>query len=544
MRRYRRPRRTVTAAVGFGVGFYLGLASVVCAEDVASQVLTTRQGFVNPTTVAERARDAPQPSEPDLERQELLLRRMNRPGPPLPEGPSVLPAPRVSPTSIRTTPAGVTPRSAAPEAFVLYRNTSLGAILVRKSIVNEPTADGYGDTLVMSGNWYLRVSTDGGMSFSGVDPFELMADVDAGFCCDQVVTYEPSRDLLFVLLISIPSPATQRNTARLFVIRGLRSGSTVVYSYDITPDTTFGLPVGEWLDFPKLTTGRNHLYLTANVFAPAGCLLAGTPCNFTRSVLARFPLDPLKEGAGVPFTFFATPHFTLTVAEGIRDVAYSATHLTTSKLRIFRWPETSNTVFAFDRAVPAWSDAPRSCPGPDGRDWCGRADGRITGAYFRDRSDGVDGKELGFMWTSAAQPLLFRFMPYVRVVRFAVVDLSLLEAPDIWSLVTAFMYPYAAPNVAGGLGLSLFSGGGASFPTHLVCIDDDLNALPPPWECEITAASTQGPTANAWGDYVWVRPHWPRANTWRATGYRLNLGGGGAAVDPRYIEFGRARDFP
>jgi hypothetical protein len=541
----------MTGAIGFAAGLCLALASVAYAQDAAPQAMPTQHGFVSPTMAAERSRRAApsELTESDAQRLEMLLRGMNRPGPALPEGRSVLPPPSVPPTVVPSSPIEGEPRSSTAEALVVHRNASLKAVVPSrlKSVINEPTVDGYDDTIVVSGNWYLRVSTDGGVSFSGVDPFELMADADAGFCCDQVVTYEPSRDLLFVLLVSIPSPATQRNTIRLFVVRGLRSGSPVVYSYDFTPDATLGLPAGEWFDFPKLTTGRNHVYLTANIFSPAECLLAGTSCNFVSSVMMRLPLDSIKDGVGFPVAFFTTAQFNLTVAEGIREVAYSATHLTTSRMRIFRWPDTSDTVLAFDRRIPAWSDAPRSCPGPDGRDWCGRVDGRITGAYYRDRSDGIDGKELGFMWSSAPQsvpPLLGRSMPYVRVVRFAVAGLRLLDVPDIWNPISAVVYPYAAPNVSGGLGVSIFFGGGPAFPTHMVCIDDDLNGLPPPWECAITAASTQGPNSNGWGDYVWVRPHWPRANTWRATGFRLNLGGSNDAVDPRYIEFGRARDFP
>jgi hypothetical protein len=537
--------------MAFAAGLCLALTAAALAEDAAPQTLSTRQGFVSPTKPDERARRTtpPEITESDTQRLEMILRGMNRPGPPLPAAPSVLPSPAVPPTAVRSSPAEVEGQSSAPGTLVVHKNSSVGATVPGrvKSVINEPTADGYGDTIIVSGNWYLRVSTDGGVTFSGVDPFELMADRDGGFCCDQVVTYEPSRDLLFVLLPSIPSSATQRNTLRLFVIRGLRSGGPFVYSYDFTPDATLGLPTNEWFDFPKLTTGRNHVYLTANVFTPASCLPDRTPCDLVGSVMMRLPLDPIKDAVGFAFAFLMTPQATLTVAEGIRDVAYSATHLTTSTLRIFRWPDTSDTALAFDRNVPTWSDDTRSCPGPDGRDWCGRLDGRITGAYFRDRSDGVDGKELGFMWSSAPQsvpPLFGRPMPYVRVARFAVAGLRLLGVPDIWNPITAFAYPYAAPNVSGGLGVSIFVGGGPFFPTHLVCVDDDLNGLPPPWECVITATSTQGPNANDWGDYVWVRPHWPRANTWRATGFRLSLGGSNDAVDPRYLEFGRARDFP
>ena len=148
------------------------------------------------------------------------------------------------------------------------------------------------------------------------------------------------------------------------------------------------------------------------------------------------------------------------------------------------------------------------------------------------------------MWSSASQPSAGRPMPYIRVARFAVAGMVLLDTPDIWNPDFAFLYPYAAPNVSGGLGVSLFLGGGPFLPTHNVCISDDLNALPPPWECAGTIGSTQGPTANQWGDYVSVRTHWPRANTWRATGYGLSGGGGGNNVTPVYIEFGRGRDLP
>lgn len=526
----------------------LALTATACAEELSAQTLPARHGFVNPPAAANQTGGAArrEMTESDTRRLEMILNGMNRPGRVVPEGPALVPAPSVPPTAVRESSDREGLRSSTPEALTVHKNSSLGSILPSrvKSVINEPTVDGYGDTIVVSGNWYLRVSTDGGTSFTSVDPFELMADVDGGFCCDQVVGYEPSRDLLFVLLISIPSPATQRNTLRLFVVRSLRSGGPVIYSYDFTPDRTLGLPGNEWFDFPKITTGRNHVYLTANLFTPASCLPERTPCDLVGSVMMRLPLDPIKDAAGFQFSFFTTPQDTLTVAQGIGEVAYSAAHLTTSSLRIFRWADTSDTVLAFDRSVPTWSDDVRSCPGPDGRDWCGRLDGRITGAYFRDRSDGVNGKELGFMWTSAAQPTGPRPMPYVRVARFAVADLRLLDVPDIWNPITAVAYPYAAPNVSGGLGVSLFAGGGPFFPTHLVCVDDDLNGLPPPWECVVTAISTQGPTSNGWGDYVWVRPHWPRANTWRATGFRLNLGGSNNAVDPRYIEFGRARDLP
>jgi len=130
----------------------------------------------------------------------------------------------------------------------LYRNTSLGAAAPNgfKSVINEPTADGYGNVAVQTGNWYIGVSQDGGASFSFLNPFDFMTGVDGGFCCDQVVSYDQSRDLLMGILMSSPSASTQRNTLRLWVARGLRSGiNYAVYSYDFNPQSVRDYPF-EW----------------------------------------------------------------------------------------------------------------------------------------------------------------------------------------------------------------------------------------------------------------------------------------------------------
>ena len=58
----------------------------------------------------------------------------------------------------------------------------------------------------------------------------------------------------------------------------------------------------------------------------------------------------------------------------------------------------------------AYSAGPYSAPGPDGAEWLGRTDPRITGGWLA-------GNRAGFMWTAAADAR--RPFPYVRV---AVVD--------------------------------------------------------------------------------------------------------------------------
>ena len=520
------------------VGLFLVLASSVSAQE---GVMQAQEGRVNPVVPPKMEWKATLPafSESERQRMEQILQGVNI-SVPIPDGPSPGPAPAVPlefPPSLST--SGPAPQ--APGDLVVARLTSLGgAAGGLKSTVGEPTVSGYGNILLQSGNWYLAVSFDAGASWGFVDPFALLAGVDGGFCCDQVVRYEPSRDLLLYLTMSVPSGATGRDTLRLFAIHGLRSGCCAIVAYDFTPQG-IGLPAGQWHDYPKMTVGKNNVYITTNRFAPA------PGGSFQGSTLYRLPLDPLKAGAGFGFNFFNMSEPSPLVAEGIgdSDTAYWGSNINTSTLRIFRWAESSTTIFSTDVAVATWSDAARVCVGPDGRDFGGRVDGRLQFAVFSNRTDGVDGKQLLFMQSSAAQPSSGRAFAYMRGTRVAVGTWAPLDTRDFAFGDVCAIYAAGSVNSQGGIGLSSFVGGGALTPSHLVALWDEFGGTGTfPFQFAVIRGSTQGPNSNAWGDYLSVDPLSPITCAFQTAGYVLIGGGAGTNVDPHYASFGREKCFP
>ena len=115
-----------------------------------------------------------------------------------------------------------------------------------------------GSIVFRTGNWYAALSVDDGNAFSLVDPFATFPADDAGFCCDQIAIYDPSRDLIPWLLQHQQNAI--RNRLRLAVAKGLDTvqSGTASWSYcDFTPDGTFGL-TGQFFDFPNMSLGANR----------------------------------------------------------------------------------------------------------------------------------------------------------------------------------------------------------------------------------------------------------------------------------------------
>jgi hypothetical protein len=58
-----------------------------------------------------------------------------------------------------------------------------------------------GSVEFFTGNWFAAYSTDGGSSFTAVDPSTIFPlGAGAGWCCDQVVHYDAQHDLFFWLI--------------------------------------------------------------------------------------------------------------------------------------------------------------------------------------------------------------------------------------------------------------------------------------------------------------------------------------------------------
>jgi hypothetical protein len=404
----------------------------------------------------------------------------------------------------------------------IFKNVALTDVHTadRTSTVGEPSLANNGRHILYTGNWYAARSADSGATWDAIDPFTFFPPVDGGFCCDQTVHYDQSRDLTLWLLQYIEQNGA--NTLRLAVKEGPLDTPTAWRLWDMKPAQIDAAWTGEWFDYNHAALSNNFLYVGTNAFRAADN-------EWTRSIILRIPLDSLMGTGNLAFDrFVSTDNFSLRCAQGATDVMYFASHNSTQQLRLFEWPENSAAVTSTDIAVTAWDAGDMVAPGPGTTaNWLSRCDYRITGAWIANGT-------VGIMWTANRQAPQRPF-PFIRVVRVSAASKTRLDEPDIWSPDTAYAYPEASANIQGVAGITLFMGGGDRHPTFVVGFRDERDN---DWKLQTVAASTHSPSDSKWGDYLTCRRHSPDGLGWIAGGFALEGGGDRTDVVPRYVHFG------
>jgi hypothetical protein len=384
------------------------------------------------------------------------------------------------------------------------------------SSVGEPSVANNGDEIFVSGNWYATKSLDAGSTWTFVNPYSLLPPPGPEFCCDQVVLYDPSRNLLFWLLQYVRD-ANGTNVFRLAVKNGGTLGNDSWRWWDFAPKATNAAWSTEWFDYPDLELGDSFLYITTNSFEDE---------QWRRSVVFRLPLDALGGSGPLDYRHWSTTqNFSLRCVRGATDVMYFAGHNSLSQLRVFSWPESADAPSFRDVDVSAWNAGDYVAQGPDGANWLQRCDPRITGAWI------ANGK-LGLAWSANRRAT--RPYPYVRVAEIDVQTMNEVGSPDIWSPNHAYAYPSACPNDEGKVGITLFRGGNTINPGHLVGV---WNEATQKWQLRTTASGTNGPADNKWGDYLTCRRFAPDGLSWIATGFTLKGGGARTNIEPRVVVF-------
>lgn len=454
----------------------------------------------------------------------------------VPQSPVFRPFDRMPPET--TPPAdGGASGTRAPGDFLVYSNVTLGnaAHNGATSTTNEPSLGGNGKVMFYSGNWYLSFSTDYGQTWTYRNPYTSFGanPPSGGFCCDQVVYYDWTRNLM----VLYQQYGGSNNPGRVIVYR---SQQDIVNNnwirYDITP-TTLGFAATANFDFPDMAASLDRLYITTNT--------GGTPG--TGAVCIRLNLDELAAGSPITVEHFRSPLANLRATQETAATMYVGTQVNTSTLRVFSWPQANAAPTSVDRAVNSWfgpGPGVSSAPSPDGTNWVARDFNDILGAAYSSNSGG----RLLFMWGSA-QGGGFPW-PNVRWVQFDTA-INVVSQGAIWSTVTAWAYPTISTNARGHWGGLISAGGGSGatppfpFPNLYAWLADDFNGQSlSPFESVFVAAGTNGPAGNRWGDYYTCRRHSPYQNTFVGGGFVLSGGTGGAAVRPRFVWFGRERDQP
>lgn len=411
-----------------------------------------------------------------------------------------------------------------PQDFVFFRNVGLddAATGLQTSSVGEPSVANNGRQIYVTGNWYATKSLDNAASWEFVSPFTTLPRAAGGFCCDQLTEYDRSRDI-FIWLLQYIQDGNGENVFRLAIKRGASLQNNSWYWWDFSPRGVNADWTNVWFDYPDMALSDNHLWVTFNVF--------DRQSRWVRAVVFKFPLDTLASGASLGYSWWSTTqNGSLRLTQGAGNTMYWGSHTSRTRLRLFRWEDAGNNISFWNVNVSEWNGGTYSAPGPDGRDWLGRCDPRITGAWVAENI-------IGFMWTVNARGS--RPNPHVRVVRIREDTKARIDEPDIWSNVAAWAYPAACPNDRGDVGFSLSYGGGRQNVGHVVGIRDAYSA---PYLVVLSRVGSNGPDRNVWGDYVNARRHSPDGLTWIASGYTMQGGIGRANVEPRYVHFGRRRD--
>ena len=115
----------------------------------------------------------------------------------------------------------------------LIRNIGLTdtATTASTSNVGEPSAATSGGNIFFTGNWYASRSTNDGTNWTFVDPYTTLPAAAGGFCCDQLVLYNPRHDIWVWVLQYVATGGN--NVFRVAVSRGASFGSW--YWWDFNP---------------------------------------------------------------------------------------------------------------------------------------------------------------------------------------------------------------------------------------------------------------------------------------------------------------------
>jgi hypothetical protein len=387
-----------------------------------------------------------------------------------------------------------------------------------------------GDDVFVVGNGFAAFSRNGGKIFEHID---LSAPFPSETLYDQTVIYDQKRDLLVWAHEAINNKGQRR--LRIGSAQGQKITDWYFRFREIRP-LHFGLGQRDWFDFHDIALGEEFLYLSANVFA--------SPDDDTFEdvklqgwMIMRIRLDSLasdKEYSDVPESYFVSKVHSFRGVQGAGKTMRWGGHVNLATLRVLTWPEYDELI-AQDIAIRPWGGGGRrTAPGPDGKDWLGSTNARITAAWSA-------GGRTGFAWTAGAD--MSHRMPYVRAVLLKEKTLQVVDEPDLWSPDYAFAFPAAAPNANGQVGFSVYYGGGKLYPSHAVGrLFLGSEDGPSRWELVPTAVGTSGPDISAWGDFLVVRPHNVERGSWVTCGITLQGGSTREDVEVRYIRFSVGKD--
>jgi hypothetical protein len=462
---------------------------------------------------------------------------VNQAAPPVPTTPFVSGVPTPTSTGAMPAPFG------DPPAITFKANNGLNATSAgvncsgdSAAVCAEPSGASGGGVVFATANWLAAYSTDGGNTFTQLDPTKIFPNDAVGFCCDQIVQYVPSIDRFVWLLqgtgyrLAMASPAD---------IKG--SGGTAWTYWNLTPQL-FGQPAGTGFDYPDLSVGNNSLYISWDAGDGNGC---PTGCT-TGFQVVRTSLTGIQAGGTITLDFTNPSNGPQSITWGDHITqntggeVFWAGHNGNATLRVFSLAEGSNTYFWRDVGISSWANNAPTSTTPDGRDWLAKNFNGPNGNSFpRNGIIGAtrSGNQIWFAWTAGTGNNFSQ--PHVEMVALdRSNNFNKIQQVQIWNNSYAFGYPALSTNFCTGeIGISFEYGGNGNYENHVVGFWGDYVAY-------ITTGSDVG--TDRYGDYVTIRQapltDSDPGNLFTAFGFGINKvapPGSGSNTDVHYILFGR-----
>jgi hypothetical protein len=460
-------------------------------------------------------------------------------------------------------PAGATPTPAAsgePAASAsqsglsiftntkAYRRTGDGPIA---SFIAEPHLATDGRRVLLTWNWGTAVSDNGGQSFPFfLDPFSLEkrrgSKKTIVFCCDQLAYYAPrsgARPGLWIWIVQAGHRVNGREQDNLIRVLWQRAGKRLnqrLFRYrDFLAQRDFHLPSGYWLDQPRIAATKGHLFFSIDTYNASN--------QFYDSYVIRLGLADLARGRPRPRILKSKVSDPIGFTQGAKDTMFFAGHPMATKLRVWRWADSSpNPNTPVDVSHGAYFYARHVCRRTTTtQNWCGRGanDLRITAGWV---AKGI----VGFAWNAPAVPDDGYPYPYVGAVQLDEDTLAVRDEPSIFFKDRAVQYAALAPNARGEIGGVALIGAGTFYESCAALVwDPTSDPQTTGWDYRVIDASDSDPGTDVQaGDYVGAVATRPSSNAW--AGSCMTLHGGGFDnrteddVEIRFATFGRAADAP
>lgn len=406
--------------------------------------------------------------------------------------------------------------------LVFVQNTSFGG---PGGQPNDPSGASGGtafngpQTVFATGNTYAAFSSNGGNTFTQLDPTKIFPNnFDGGLCCDQVVHYSSGVNRFFWLM-QFRAGANGQNRLRLASASPealIASGGTAWTYWDLT-SALFNLG-NNMMDYPDLAVGNNFLYVSVDATNVDGLLVM------------RIPLTELRDSLTIHISYTnpadSTTAYGFHLVQNAGDEIFWPGHPNNNQLRIFSWQENSNSYFWRDVNLNPYPVGNYASLGPNGSDWLASLFSGGPGGTRVFNLAGTD--EIWFQWMAGRGGGFPQ--PHIQLARIRHSDFSLIEQTQIWNATIAFGYASITTSANGLIGLSLAFGGGGYYGSPAVGIVGDGIVYAP---------CVSGGNAFRYGDYTTIREAYPNGALFSAVGYCTTFQSG---YDPHYVLFGRSAD--